>query len=30
LLRLKRKHDPGELFQSAWYRHYRDMFATGR
>jgi FAD/FMN-containing dehydrogenase len=30
LLRLKRKHDPGELFQSAWYRHYRDMFAAGR
>jgi hypothetical protein len=27
LLRLKRKHDPGELFQSAWYRHYRDTFA---
>jgi len=27
LLRLKRKHDPGELFQSAWYRYYRAMFA---
>jgi FAD/FMN-containing dehydrogenase len=24
-LRLKRKHDPQELFQSDWYRHYRDM-----
>ncbi|MCW2972967.1 MAG: L-gulono,4-lactone dehydrogenase, partial [Thermoleophilia bacterium] len=24
----KRAHDPGELFQSDWYRHYRDMFAT--
>jgi FAD/FMN-containing dehydrogenase len=26
-LRLKREHDPGELFQSEWYRHYRGMFA---
>ncbi len=26
-LRLKRKYDPGELFQSEWYRHYRTMFA---
>jgi FAD/FMN-containing dehydrogenase len=26
-LRLKRKYDPGELFQSDWYRHYRSMFA---
>jgi FAD/FMN-containing dehydrogenase len=26
-LRLKRKYDPGELFQSEWYRHYRRMFA---
>lgn len=26
-LRLKRKHDPAELFQSEWYRHYRRMFA---
>jgi len=26
-LRLKRKYDPHELFQSNWYRHYRDMFA---
>jgi len=25
-LRLKRKHDPQELFQSDWYRHYRTMF----
>lgn len=25
-LRLKR-HDPGEVFQSDWYRHYRQMFA---
>jgi FAD/FMN-containing dehydrogenase len=26
-LSLKRRHDPGELFQSNWYRHYRRMFA---
>jgi len=26
-LRLKRRYDPGELFQSDWYRHYRQMFA---
>jgi FAD/FMN-containing dehydrogenase len=26
-LRLKRAHDPRELFQSEWYRHYRAMFA---
>jgi hypothetical protein len=26
-LSLKRRHDPGELFQSNWYRHYRSMFA---
>jgi FAD/FMN-containing dehydrogenase len=25
-LALKRRHDPGELFQSNWYRHYRAMF----
>jgi hypothetical protein len=25
-LRRKRLHDPGETFQSDWYRHYRDMF----
>jgi FAD/FMN-containing dehydrogenase len=27
-LRLKRAHDPAERFQSDWYRHYRDLFAT--
>ena len=26
-LELKRKYDPGERFQSDWYRHYRKMFA---
>ncbi|MBI3454777.1 MAG: FAD-binding oxidoreductase [Candidatus Rokubacteria bacterium] len=26
-LRLKRRHDPEERFQSDWYRHYRQMFA---
>lgn len=26
-LRLKRRHDPQERFQSDWYRHYRTMFA---
>ena len=26
-LRLKRKYDPAERFQSDWYRHYREMFA---
>ncbi len=25
-LRLKRKYDPEERFQSDWYRHYREMF----
>jgi FAD/FMN-containing dehydrogenase len=25
-LQAKRRHDPGELFQSEWYRHYRQMF----
>jgi hypothetical protein len=25
-LALKRRHDPGEVFQSNWYRHYRQMF----
>jgi len=25
-LRLKRKHDPQELFQSEWYRHYKKMY----
>jgi FAD/FMN-containing dehydrogenase len=28
LLRLKRRHDPDELLQSDWYRHYRSMFAA--
>jgi FAD/FMN-containing dehydrogenase len=28
LLRLKRAHDPRELFQSDWYRHYRALFAA--
>lgn len=26
-LRLKKKYDPEERFQSNWYRHYRTMFA---
>jgi FAD/FMN-containing dehydrogenase len=26
-LRLKRKYDPEERFQSDWYRHYRQMFS---
>ena len=26
-LSLKQRHDPEELFQSNWYRHYRTMFA---
>jgi len=26
-LKLKRKYDPQERFQSDWYRHYRTMFA---
>jgi FAD/FMN-containing dehydrogenase len=26
-LRLKKKHDPEERFQSDWYRHYKAMFA---
>jgi FAD/FMN-containing dehydrogenase len=26
-LRLKRKYDPDERFQSDWYRHYKNMFA---
>ena len=25
-LRLKRRYDAGEVFQSAWYRHYKAMF----
>ncbi|MBZ0167184.1 MAG: FAD-binding oxidoreductase [Candidatus Omnitrophica bacterium] len=27
-LRLKRKYDPQERFQSEWYRHYKKMFAA--
>lgn len=27
-LALKKKHDPNELFQSDWYRHYRTMFSA--
>jgi len=27
-LELKRRHDPAELFQSTWYRHYRSMFGS--
>ena len=26
-LRLKKKYDPQEVFQSDWYRHYKRMFA---
>lgn len=26
-LRLKRLYDPSEVFESSWYRHYREMFA---
>ena len=26
-LRMKRKYDPAERFQSNWYRHYKEMFA---
>jgi FAD/FMN-containing dehydrogenase len=25
-LRLKRRYDPSETFQSDWYKHYRMMF----
>ncbi len=28
-LRLKQEHDPDERFQSEWYRHYRELFASG-
>jgi FAD/FMN-containing dehydrogenase len=28
-LKLKRKYDPDERFQSDWYRHYRSMFQAG-
>jgi FAD/FMN-containing dehydrogenase len=27
-LRLKKKYDPDERFQSEWYRHYKGMFAS--
>lgn len=27
-LRLKKKYDPEERFQSEWYRHYRTMFSS--
>jgi FAD/FMN-containing dehydrogenase len=27
-LRLKRRYDPAEVFQSDWYRHYRKMFSS--
>lgn len=27
-LKLKRKYDPDEVFQSDWYRHYKNMFST--
>jgi FAD/FMN-containing dehydrogenase len=27
-LRLKRRYDPGEKFQSEWYRHYKAIFAS--
>lgn len=26
-LRVKKKYDPAEVFQSEWYRHYKRMFA---
>lgn len=29
-LELKLHHDPGELFQSEWYRHYKAMFSVIR
>ena len=28
-LKLKRKYDPTEMFQSDWYRHYKKMFTSG-
>jgi len=27
-LRRKQQHDPDELFQSDWYRHHRQIFAS--
>ena len=29
-LALKQKHDPAEIFQSDWYRHYKKMFGLER
>ena len=29
-LALKRQFDPGEVFQSNWYRHYREMLNAER
>ena len=29
-LGLKRQHDPAEVFQSTWYRHYRTMFTRAQ
>jgi FAD/FMN-containing dehydrogenase len=29
-LRLKLRYDPSEVFQSDWYRHYKQMFAERR
>jgi FAD/FMN-containing dehydrogenase len=29
-LELKLRHDPGEIFQSDWYRHYKKMFGLER
>jgi hypothetical protein len=26
-LRLKKKYDPQEMFQTDWYRHYKETFA---
>jgi FAD/FMN-containing dehydrogenase len=26
-LQLKKKYDPTEIFQSEWYRHYKDLYA---
>jgi hypothetical protein len=28
-IRLKRKYDPDEVYQSEWYRHYKRMFFPG-
>lgn len=29
-LRLKREHDPGELFRSDWYAHHKRLLGVGR